>query len=269
VLWTCNVLGEGWDYPGLRCVMLARPTLSIARYLQQVARCMRPGSDPVVLDLWGAFKIHDMPWADFEWSLDGRVRKSLWKSERSATGEVTWLPPIEVDGVLVRADAPVRTPCAECGKPSTRSSVRMARWRGGKSYCTEHAGGPTKKLFSPCAVCSRPATNSSSKRAKSRGCKAYCAKHARGSLRKMPLLICSMCTKPATRQSSTRVRRGEGKAFCTKHIGGSKKKFPLLKCFVCSKPARRSSSCSARLGKNKPYCAKHKGGGLKKKTVRR
>jgi superfamily II DNA or RNA helicase len=65
VLWTCNVLGEGWDYPGLRCVMLARPTLSDALYLQQVARCMRPGDPPVVLDLWGAWSVFDPPWADF------------------------------------------------------------------------------------------------------------------------------------------------------------------------------------------------------------
>jgi hypothetical protein len=149
VLWTCNVLGEGWDYPGLRCVMLARPTLSIARYLQQVARCMRPGVPPVVLDLWGAWSVFDPPWSDFGWSLQARSRKSRQRSKRDGTGAVIWLPPTEGEGELVLASTLARQtvcvgwdgPCPHEAKPSRDAfnPTRVARrqrqpWRC--SSCT-------------------------------------------------------------------------------------------------------------------------------------
>jgi DNA repair protein RadD len=40
----CNVqiLGEGYDLPAIECVVLARPTLSLVVYLQQVGRGLRP-----------------------------------------------------------------------------------------------------------------------------------------------------------------------------------------------------------------------------------
>jgi superfamily II DNA or RNA helicase len=264
VLWTCNVLGEGWDYPGLRCVMLARPTLSIARYLQQVARCMRPGEAPVVLDLWGAFKIFDPPWADFEWSLDAKVRK-FYRGTRDTTGEVIWLPPVENKGHLVPADAETRTPCVMCGRPATRTSVANAKLRGTKTYCADHAGGlRAKRPLLLCAVCAKPATRFSSNKVRSGQQKhAYCAKHPGGpnyhNYKTKPRLPCATCGRPATSSSSREVRSGRTRnAYCAEHKRMSNPK-PRLQCAKCSAPATRNSSNCARRAGTKAYCEKHKG----------
>jgi len=259
VLWTCDVLSEGWDYPGLRCVLLARPTLSIARYLQQVARCMRPGAPPVVLDLWGAWSVFDPPWADFGWSLQTRARASLYVGKREPTGETSWLPPVEVEGELVRADASKRTPCSVCGEPATRTSAIMARRRGGKAYCTRHRKDPNARRLAPlpCAICGEPTSRSSSGNARHRGCKAYCEKHKGGPSARMAPLPCSVCGEPATRSSSSGARSKGYKPYCKEHPKGRR---PLLPCAICGEPATKTSSETARSQGCKPFCEKHKHG---------
>jgi len=270
VLWTCNVLAEGWDYPGLRCVMLARPTLSISRYLQQIARCMRPGTPPVVLDLWGAFKIFDPPWADFGWDLHTRTRRSLYTSERSATGEVTWFPPVENKGELVRADTSVRMLCVVCGKPATRSSASHAlRRAGGKSYCSNHTRGTSaKKPLPPCAICGDPATPGSAASARAKGRRPYCENHKGGTAGRLPSLPCTICGEPSTKTSvKASLRRGHN-PYCEKH-----KKDPVsrrmapLPCAVCGAPTSRRNSANARAKGQKTYCIKHKGGPVAKKPL--
>lgn len=55
-----GVLGTGFDYPELDTVVLARPTLSLALYYQQVGRCVRPHSDKPdawVVDMVGLVKM--------------------------------------------------------------------------------------------------------------------------------------------------------------------------------------------------------------------
>jgi DNA repair protein RadD len=78
----CNVdvLSEGWDLPALGAVIVARPTKSLARWLQMVGRVQRPykGKKPIVID-HGAnldrFSIE--PGSDIEWDLrEGRRRKA-------------------------------------------------------------------------------------------------------------------------------------------------------------------------------------------------
>jgi DNA repair protein RadD len=49
VISNCSILSEGWDCPSLECVVLARPTLSRALYMQQACRCMRPYDHPVII----------------------------------------------------------------------------------------------------------------------------------------------------------------------------------------------------------------------------
>jgi hypothetical protein len=263
VLWTCNVLGEGWDYPGLRCVMLARPTLSIARYLQQVARCMRPGDPPVVLDLWGAWNVFSPPWSDFGWSLEAKARRRLYKGERSTDGEVTWLPPVEVEGQLVRADTLVQTLCSVCGAPATRASAANAAIGKNKPYCAAHARGLNYGLPPlPCAICGEPATKMSSQNARAKGGarKPYCEKHKGGLLTKITRLPCAVCSAPATLNSTKMSLNRGDKPYCVQHKGGPSAKLPPLPCTICGAPATRSSSQNARRCGRKPYCEKHKGG---------
>jgi superfamily II DNA or RNA helicase len=126
VLWTCDVLSEGWDFAGLRCVLLARPTLSIAKYLQQVARCMRSGLlPPVVLDLWGAWRVFDPPWADQKWYLARKQRTRSHVGERTANGTVVWTArTIGIDGHLVRGNTIQRqTVCAGRGTYSSQTNT--------------------------------------------------------------------------------------------------------------------------------------------------
>jgi len=40
-LCACNMISEGWDYPELGILVMARPTLSKVLYLQQVGRGLR------------------------------------------------------------------------------------------------------------------------------------------------------------------------------------------------------------------------------------
>jgi hypothetical protein len=59
----CNaaVLTEGWDCPEISCLVLARPTRSLALYRQKVGRVLRPSpgkTDALILDHAGAVFEH-------------------------------------------------------------------------------------------------------------------------------------------------------------------------------------------------------------------
>jgi superfamily II DNA or RNA helicase len=73
----CNVdlATYGFDLPDLSCVVLARPTLSVVRYLQMVGRGLRAAdgkTDCLVLDHAGNVRRHGYAEEDRYWSLDGR-----------------------------------------------------------------------------------------------------------------------------------------------------------------------------------------------------
>lgn len=82
VLCNCDVFTEGTDVPEVKTIVLARPTLSIRLYLQQVGRGARPCGDTpfVVLDHAGCCRHPDeggfgLPQRDRTWSLDGKPRR--------------------------------------------------------------------------------------------------------------------------------------------------------------------------------------------------
>jgi DNA repair protein RadD len=61
ILTNVNVLTEGWDAPRTDCIMLCRPTLSAALYVQMVGRGLRTfegKKDCMVLDLANCFQTH-------------------------------------------------------------------------------------------------------------------------------------------------------------------------------------------------------------------
>lgn len=76
VLCNCDVLGEGWDSPTVKCVVLARPTKSLTKYMQQCGRILRPYKHqrPIVLDHANNFARHGFPHSDREWTLSGEER---------------------------------------------------------------------------------------------------------------------------------------------------------------------------------------------------
>lgn len=84
VLWSVDLFGEGFDVPEAEIAILARPTKSLALFLQQCGRVLRPGEGKVatILDHAGnVFHIsgkpkHGLPDARREWSLFGRKKQS-------------------------------------------------------------------------------------------------------------------------------------------------------------------------------------------------
>lgn len=75
VLWTCDLANEGLNVPQCRAVILARPTKSYRIYIQQVNRCTRPGSTPVVLDHAKNVMSFGFSYVDREFSLTGELEK--------------------------------------------------------------------------------------------------------------------------------------------------------------------------------------------------
>ena len=70
-----EVATEGFDLPDAACVLLTRPTMSLALYLQMVGRGLRPrpdSGDCVVLDMTDNSRRHGLPEEDREWSLRAR-----------------------------------------------------------------------------------------------------------------------------------------------------------------------------------------------------
>jgi superfamily II DNA or RNA helicase len=76
VLCNCELIGEGVDVPDCDCVMLLRPTKSVALYIQQACRCLRPGYEgkrATVYDFVGNVWRHGMPTDDRQWSLTAKT----------------------------------------------------------------------------------------------------------------------------------------------------------------------------------------------------
>lgn len=87
VVSNCMVLTEGWDCPVVSCCVLARPTKSLALFLQMAGRTLRPASgkaDCLILDHAGSaeqFGDFITPWGkdhvvfdEVPWSLDGKEK---------------------------------------------------------------------------------------------------------------------------------------------------------------------------------------------------
>lgn len=72
VVCNCEILTEGWDLPSLGAVILARPTKSVALYLQMAGRGMRTheGKESwLLLDHAGCVREHMPPQVDRDYSL--------------------------------------------------------------------------------------------------------------------------------------------------------------------------------------------------------
>jgi DNA repair protein RadD len=77
VVSNCQVLTEGWDCPEVKCIIMARPTKSLALYMQCVGRALRPWNDvrPMVIDCGQNVDTHGLPHEDREWSLEVAAKR--------------------------------------------------------------------------------------------------------------------------------------------------------------------------------------------------
>ncbi len=79
-----DLLGEGVDVPALEVVSMARPTQSYGLYSQQFGRALRPlpgKSHAIIIDHVDNVKLHGLPDAPREWTLDRRERRARNKPQ--------------------------------------------------------------------------------------------------------------------------------------------------------------------------------------------
>ena len=122
VLVNVIVATEGFDLPDASCVIISRPTLSLALYLQMVGRGLRPkpdGGDCYILDLAANAEIHGLPEEPREWTLKPRG------SQNSGKAPVVWCP-----NPMCEAASPAASHnCRVCGYLFGKDCQRCGQWR--------------------------------------------------------------------------------------------------------------------------------------------
>ena len=144
VLVNVAVATEGFDLPDASCVVITRPTMSLALYLQMVGRGLRPKSDGgyrdcLILDLAGNAGIHGLPEEEREWSLLPRGT--------GPGGEAPVVRCDKCDGVSPAASHF----CQHCDAPLGKNCGRCCKWRAYKRW--ELAGGCPRQHEIVCDFC--------------------------------------------------------------------------------------------------------------------
>ena len=143
VLVNVAVATEGFDLPGAACVILTRPTMSLALYLQMVGRGLRSKPDKsncLIFYLAGNIERHGFPDEERQWSLEPRGGQG--------EGEP---PPVvrcpDCEGVSHAASHK----CQLCENPFGKSCQRCGTWRAWKRWSAERYCGDTHDLV--CNLC--------------------------------------------------------------------------------------------------------------------
>jgi superfamily II DNA or RNA helicase len=83
-LTSCELATYGLDVPSLECIVMLRPTLSRALYMQMIGRGLRPMAGKkncIILDHVGNLQQHSEPWLQHEWNFEGREKTKRSKNE--------------------------------------------------------------------------------------------------------------------------------------------------------------------------------------------
>lgn len=142
VLVNVAVATEGFDLPDASCIAIARPTMSLALYLQMVGRGLRPkddGGDCLILDLAANSEIHGLPEKQRKWSLEPRG------IEAPGEAPVIWCPKCETV-----SPAPSHH-CRGCGDAFGKDCNRCGKWRAWKRWQFENHCGDAHELV--CDLC--------------------------------------------------------------------------------------------------------------------
>ena len=146
VLVNVAVATEGFDLPDASCVVLARPTKSLALYLQMIGRGLRPkdnGGDCVLLDLAANSMTHGLPEENREWSLAPRGEQA------GGEAPVVWCEHCET------VSHAANHYCPACGAPFGKDCGRCGKWRSWKRWSLETYCGNAHALV--CDLCHRDA----------------------------------------------------------------------------------------------------------------
>lgn len=78
VLLNVDLFDEGLDVPGIECVIMARPTMSLSKFLQMCGRGLRPLKGKpflIIIDHVGNIQKHGLPDTPRKWTLDRIVKR--------------------------------------------------------------------------------------------------------------------------------------------------------------------------------------------------
>ncbi len=103
ILVNVDIFSEGFDCPDVEFVQLARPTLSLAKYLQQVGRGLRKSEDKdscVLIDNVGLHRIFGLPVRDRDWEamFEGRMAGNAQPRIRTENNGLSVSVPLPEDG---------------------------------------------------------------------------------------------------------------------------------------------------------------------------
>lgn len=114
VLVNVNLFTEGIDLPNVDCVIMVRPTMSLALYMQFSMRCLnpRPGKTAIIIDQVGNWERFDLPDADRDWEELAKSKASPAKSLKRGGVQVIQCP--DCFGVVEQKEV-VNNTCPQCG----------------------------------------------------------------------------------------------------------------------------------------------------------
>lgn len=114
ILVNVNLFTEGIDLPNVDCVIMVRPTMSLALYMQFSMRCLnpRPGKTAIIIDQVGNWERFDLPDADRDWKEMVKSHKSPAKRQKKSLVSVIQCP--DCFGVVERKEVADNT-CPLCG----------------------------------------------------------------------------------------------------------------------------------------------------------
>ena len=138
------VATEGFDLPDASCIIIARPTMSLALYLQMVGRGLRPkphGGDCLILDLAANSVTHGLPEDHREWSLEPRG------IQKAGEAPIVMCPRCET------ASPAASHNCRVCGYAFGKECDRCGRWRAHKRWLYEtHCGDAHQRVCDLCHI---------------------------------------------------------------------------------------------------------------------
>lgn len=117
ILVNVNLFTEGVDLPNVDCVIMARPTASLALYLQFSMRCLNPreGKTAIIIDHANNFKTFGYPDDDRDWKQAIKSGKQKGKSLLTDSG--ISIVTCDYCFAVVKASEVKDSKCPICGKP--------------------------------------------------------------------------------------------------------------------------------------------------------
>ena len=117
ILVNVNLFTEGVDLPNVDCVIMARPTASLALYLQFSMRCLNPrkGKTAIIIDHANNFKTFGYPDDDRDWKQ--AIKSGKQKSKFLLTDSGISITTCDYCFAVVKASEVKDGKCPICGKP--------------------------------------------------------------------------------------------------------------------------------------------------------